>query len=98
MTREIRLSVNDAQVMLDYFAQRFIDHTVTGMVSSLEGIKEIKTLAILIEGDKTRISANDAIVPVNPFVSTLVRNTLIGMVSSLKGVGEIQTMRIVVTR
>jgi len=98
MTREVKLSVNNAQVMLDYFVQRFIDHTVTGMVSSLEGIKEIKTLAILIEGDKTRISANDAIVSANLFVSTLVRNTLIGMVSSLKGVEEIQTMRIVISR
>lgn len=36
MTRRISLDVNDCPIEMDYFVQGFLDHTVYGMISSLE--------------------------------------------------------------
>ena len=98
MTRAISLSVNDMPIELDYFVQGFIDHTVSGMLTSLEDVGEIKILNISIEGDKVTINLNDAVVPINPFVNKIIRNTIMGMVSSLKGVSEISRMSISIGR
>ena len=94
MTRHISLSVNDVPIELDYFVEGFIDHTIGGMLSALEGTGETKILDISIEGDKVTINLNDGVVPINPFVNKIIRNTIVGMVSSLKGVSEINRMNI----
>jgi len=94
MTRRISLSVNDMPIELDYFVQRFIDHTLSGMVSALEGTGEIESLDVSIEGDRVTINLNNALVPINPFVNKIIRNTTVGMVSSLKGVSEINKINI----
>jgi len=98
MTRAISLSVNNMPIELDYFVQGFIDHTVSGMISALEGVGEIKILDISVEGDKVTINLNDAMVPVNPFVNKIIRNTIVGMVSSLKGVSAMNRMNISIRR
>ena len=98
MTRAISLSVNIMPIELDYFVQGFIDHTVSGMISALEGVGEIKILDISVEGDKVTINLNDAMVPINPFVNKIIRNTVVAMVSSLKGVSEMNRMNISIRR
>ena len=98
MTRAVSLSVNDVPIELDYFVQGFIDHTVSGMISALEGVGEIKLLNLSVEGDKVTINLNDAIVSINPFTNKIIKNTTLGIVSSLKEVGEINRMEINVSR
>jgi hypothetical protein len=94
MTRIITLTVNDLPVEIDYFVQGFIEHTVSGMISSLEGTGEIKTLNISIEEEAVSIILNNSIVPVNPFVGKIVRGTVAGLASSLKGVGAINKLNL----
>ena len=98
MTRDIRLSVNDVPIELDYFVQGFIEHTTSGMISVLEGMEEMKTLTISLEGDKVTINLNDATVSINPFVNKIIKDTVVGMVSSLKGVKEITSLKIKMSR
>lgn len=98
MTKHISLIVNDSPIEMDYFVQGFVDHTVYGMVSSLEGIKEIRDIEIEINGSDTKISINGNPVPLNDFVSTIVSNTMRGMVSSLKGVEKTESLTITIER
>jgi len=98
MTRQISLLVNDQPIGLDYFVQGFIDHTICGILASLEGTGEIDSVEVSIEGDNLTINLNNALLPTNPFVSKIVRNTIVGMVSSLKGVGEIDRVNIIIKR
>lgn len=98
MTRQVSLLVNDQPIELDYFVQNFIDHTIGGILAGLEGVGEIKSVVISIEGDKVTINLNNAVLPINPFVSKIVRNTTVGMVSSLKGVGEISRVNITIKK
>ena len=97
-SRQVSLSVNDAPIGLDYFVQGFIDHTIDGMLAGLEGVGEIKSVDIFIEGDKVTIHLNKAVLPTNPFVGKITRNTIVGMVSSLKGVDGVNKANITITR
>jgi hypothetical protein len=97
-TRQINLSVNDVSIEIDYFVQGFIDHVMGGILASLEGTGEIKTLDVSIEGDEVRINLNGAVVPINPFVNKIIGNTVTGMASSLKGVSDINNMKISIRR
>ncbi|MFO7986657.1 MAG: hypothetical protein R6U38_12405 [Desulfatiglandaceae bacterium] len=98
MTRKIRLSVNNTPVEIDYFIQNFLDHTITGMVSSLEGVMDIREVEVSIEGIQTTILLNGSSLHINDFVNDLFRNTLLGMVSTLKGVPEIKQLTVDVQR
>jgi hypothetical protein len=98
MTREVSLLVNGQPITLDYFVQGFIDHTVGGMLSSLEGVGDIQRVELSIEGDDVTVNLNGAHLSTNPFVSKIIRNTVRGMVSSLKGVGETDSVRVIVQR
>jgi len=94
MTRHISLSVNDSPIEMDYFVQGFIDHTVCGMVSSLEGIYDIITIEIGINGADVSITVNNNSVPLKDFPAAIVSSTIRGMVSALKGVEKAETIRI----
>lgn len=98
MTREVSLLVNDQPITLDYFIQGFIDHTVAGMLASLEGVGTIERVVVSIEGENVTVNLNSAHLPTNPFVSKIFRNTVRGMVSSLKGVGETGSVKVVIQR
>jgi hypothetical protein len=98
MTRDVRLSVNDQPIELDYFVQNFIDHTLGGILAGLEGVGEIKSMDISIEGDTVTINLNNALLPINLFVSRIIRNTVAGMVSSLKGVADTNKININIKR
>jgi hypothetical protein len=90
--------VNNLPIELDYFVLAFIDHTIAGMLESLEGTGKMQSADIALEGDKTTVIVNGAVVPINPFVSKIIKNTIAGMVSSLKGVGQIDKVSINIKR
>ena len=98
MTRQVSLSVNDAPISLDYFVQAFIDHTVSGMIESLEGTGPVKTASLAFDGDKVAVTLNGAVVPTNVFASKIIRSTTVGMVSTLKGVKTVEKLRLEVSR
>jgi hypothetical protein len=98
MTRQISLSVNDSVIETDYFVQGFIDHTVFGMVASLEKTPDVTDIEVTINGDDAAISVNNHAVPVNDFVAAMVSSTVRGMVSALKGVEEAERIKIRIHR
>ncbi len=98
MSRNVVLSVNNMPIELDYFIQRFIDHTVGGMIGALEGTGEIRTLDVTIDETELIATLNGADVPVNAFVTKIIRNTVFGMVSTLKGVDDIDRLNISIER
>ncbi len=97
-TSQVSLTVNDTAVELDDFVQRFIDHVVGGMLTTLEGTGEINSVDINIVEDKVTIDLNNKMVPINPFVSEITRNVITGMVSPLKGVKEANRLKINIRR
>ena len=98
MTREVSLLVTNQPITLDYFVQGFIDHTVSGMLASLEGVSTIQRVELSIEGDNVAVNLNGAHLPTNPFVNKIIRNTTVGMVSSLKEVGEVGCLKVIIQR
>jgi hypothetical protein len=101
MTKEIKLTVDNQPIELDYFVEGFIDHTTRGVLAGLEGTGEfasIKSARISVSGGKVDIQVDSRPIPANPFVSNIVKNTLAGMLSSLKGVSSTDTFSISLTR
>mgnify|MGYP001113165554 CR=1 FL=1 len=98
MTRQVELIVNDTPIDIDYFIQSFIDHTLGGMIESLERTGPIENLDISVRAENVAITLNGEMVPTNSFVKDLVKSTVEGMVMPLKGVDGISTLRIAITR
>ena len=99
MTVNLILTVNDLPIKTDYFVAAFIDHTVSGMIESLEGTGKINKLHLIIEGDIVDINLNGVDVPINAFTGKIIRATIIGMVSPLKGVnGAIKKLSVVLNK
>jgi hypothetical protein len=86
MTVQLNLTVNGTPIHTDYFVEGFIDHTVSGMIESLEGTGQIKDLKLTLAGDDLEINLNGAPVPINAFVVKIFKSTLIGIMDVLKGV------------
>lgn len=98
MTRQIHLNVNDAPIETDYFVEGFVDHTVAGMVSSLEGIGDIRSIEMKINGTDVALSVNAESVPLNDFAAAIVGSTVRGMISPLKGVENTDRIQIGIER
>ena len=98
MTGQVTLQVNEAPIPLYYFAEGFVDHTLSGIVAALKGTGEIASLDVAIDGESVSVTLNGAVVPVNLFASKIIRNTLTGLVSSLKGVGVAEKIAIAIRR
>ncbi len=86
MTVQLKLAVNDNPIMTDYFVAAFIDHTVSGMIESLEGTGAISDLKFTLDGDVVTINLNGKEVPINEFVTKIMISTTFGMLAPLKGV------------
>jgi hypothetical protein len=86
MTVNLSLTVNGALIDTQYFVASFVDHTVSGMVESLEGTGKIKDLDLFVDEDNVTLNLNGAIIPANAFVVKIIRSTMYGMVAPLKGV------------
>lgn len=91
---KVRLTVNDSPVPIVDFVQVFIEEVVTGMLSTLKGIDEIRSVELSIDGDDVDIKVNNSVLPSNEFVDKFVRNTVIGMITSLKDVGQTNKLEI----
>jgi hypothetical protein len=99
MTVELSLTVNEEPIQTDYFVAGFIDHTVSGMVESLEGTGKVKDLELTLDGEEVAIILNGKTVPINAFVKLIFKSTLTGMVSPLKGVkGKVKNLKIVIRK
>lgn len=94
MTKEVNLLVNDKPIPIDYFVQSFIDHTIRGMLSSLQGVGEVKSADILVQGNKAAIQVNGEPLPANPFVQKIVGGVVVGMVATLKGVTDTAKVKV----
>ena len=95
---QVKLSVNDRPIQLDFFVQEFVDRTISGMLTALKGTCEIKDLQIHADAEQLSINLNNELVPTNPFVTKIFRNTVFGMVSPLKGVSDIASVDITIKK
>jgi hypothetical protein len=95
---KVSLSVNDASIELNNFVEGYIDHLIGGIIASLRGTGETKSIELSVQGDQVSIVLNNAIVPLNPFVTQIIRSTIGGMVSSLKGVRTIERIKVSIKR
>jgi len=99
MTREVRLSVNDVPINLDYFVQEYIDHVVGGILASLRDTGEIESLELSIDNEgQVAISLNNSAVSLKYFPNEIIKSTIIGMVSPLTGVDEVNWLQISIRR
>jgi hypothetical protein len=98
VSRQVSLSVNDAPIELNDFVQKYINHVVGAILTSLRGTAEIESIELTIDGDRISIVRNTDAVPLNPFATRIIRNTILGMVSSLKGVSMIDKVQLVITK
>ena len=96
-SRKVSLSVNYVPIPIEDFVQEFINKVITGMLSVLKGVDEIRSVDLSFDGDEVVINVNDNVVPSNDFVNEFVRNTVTGMVTSLKGVGQVDKLEISIT-
>ena len=94
MGRQISVTVNDMPISMGRFVEGFVEHTVTGMMASLDGIGEISRLDIAINHDDVTITINGEQVQITAFVAQITRSTIIGMISTLHGVGLIERVNI----
>jgi hypothetical protein len=103
MTKKVELQVNGTPIVLEHFVESFVEHTVSGMLESLEDTGTIKDLKLSMEDDKINIMLNGKHIDTNEFVNKIMKSTLYGMVFPLKGVNiknisELQTLEIKFTR
>ena len=87
MTKQIKLTVNNVPIDLDFFVEGYIYHTVSGILSSLRDTGEIENLKLTIDNEgKVAIYLNNADVEIGYFPVLIIKSTLEGMVAPLKGV------------
>ena len=100
MTRQVKLSVNDMPINLDYFVESYLDHVVGGIISSLNDTGEINDLELAVDNEgQVTISLNGADVPLKYFPIEIIKSTIEGMVTPLKGVdGPINTLDLKIER
>jgi hypothetical protein len=97
-SREVTLAVNDAPIDLNDFVKGYIYNIVGGIIASLKGTGEIKSINLTVQGDQVSVVLNDKAVSLNLFASRIILSTIMGMVSSLKGAGAIERIRVSITR
>ena len=96
-SQKVSLSVNYVPIPIEDFVQEFINKVVTGMLSVLKGVDEIRSVGLSFDGGEVVINVNDNVVPSNGFVNEFIRNTVTGMVTSLKGVDQVDKLEISIT-
>jgi len=95
---KVTITVNHKDIPADRFVGVFIDSVVSGMVSALHDINEVRNINLSIEADDVNIEVNNDSLKLNRFVNKIIGNTVKGMVSSLKGVESIETLGIRITK
>jgi len=96
MAVNLILKVNDVPINTDHFVAGFVNHTVSGMVASLEGVGEPDNLTIIIDGDSVQIKLKGVALPINDFAGRIIKSTIMGMLAPLKGVKDVKKVSIVI--
>ena len=96
MTGNLVLKVNDAPINTDHFVAAFIDHTVSGIVASLEGGGKADNITLTIDGDSVQIKLKGVDLPINDFAGRIIKSTILGMLAPLKGVKDVKKVSIVI--
>jgi hypothetical protein len=103
MTKKVEMQVNGTNIVLEHFVESFVEHTVSGMLESLEDTGPIKDLNLSMEDNKINIILNGRHIETNEFVNKIMKSTLYGMAAPLKGVNtanvtELQELKIKIAR
>jgi hypothetical protein len=72
----------------------FVEHTISGMIESLEGTDKIKDLTLEIDSDAVAIEMNGKKLQTNVFASLIIKSTILGMLAPLKGVSDVKKVSI----
>ena len=88
------LKVNTKAVDMNPLVEKFFARTSVGMVSSLKGTEDIKSLEIHQKKGNVEININGKDIPLTPFPNDIISNTLVGMLSSLRDVDDIESIDI----
>ena len=75
-----------------------MEHTLSGMIKSLEGAGKIKDLTLAIDGDAVKIELNGKNLPTNVFASRMIKSTVAGMLAPLKGVSDVKKVTVVINK
>ena len=86
MAGRVYMQVNGVEINFERFVGSFIEHTVCGMLASLDDTGPVKDLDLTLDGDNIQIILNGKAVAINQFVKKIIKSTLFGMVVLLKGV------------
>jgi hypothetical protein len=95
---EVSLSVNEEPIDLNDFVEGYIDHVVGGIIASLKGAEEIKSIDLAVQGDRVTLVLNNKAIPLNLFASRIILSTIMGVVSSLKGVRAAERIRVIIRK
>jgi hypothetical protein len=98
MEGKLSLTVNDIPIKTDHFVERFITHTISGMIESLEGTEKIKDLTLAIDRDTVAIELNGNKVQTNVFTSRIIVSTVAGMLAPLKGVSDVKKVNVIINK
>ena len=98
MEGKLRLTVNDIPIKTDHFVAGFVEHTISGMIESLEGADKIKDLTLAIDGDNVAIELNGKKLQTNIFASRIIKSTVAGMLASLKGVSNVNKAAVIIKK
>lgn len=94
----LKLTVNEIPIQTDHFVAGFVEHTISGMIESLEGAGKIKDLTLAIDGETVEIELNGAKLQTNVFASRIVKSTVAGMLAPLKGVSDIKKVTVIINK
>jgi hypothetical protein len=94
MIVNFRLVINDKAIDTHPFIEKFIEHTVNGMLEALKDTGKIKDLDLTVKGEDIKIILNGELVHTNSMTGKLIRSTIVGMVSTLQGVQDIKNLSI----
>jgi hypothetical protein len=94
MIGNFQLLINDKAIDTHPFIEKFIEHTVNGMLEALKDTDKIKDLDLTVEGEEVQINLNGTLVHTNSMTSKLIESTIFGIVSTLQGVQDIKNLSI----
>ena len=77
MIDNFRLVINDKAIDTHPFIEKFIEHTINGMLESLKDTGKIKDLDLTIKGGDVKINLNGELVHTNSMTSKLIKNTIV---------------------
>ena len=98
MAVNLVLKVNDAPINTDHFVADFVEHTIIGMIESLQGAGKIKDLTLAINRDNVAIELNGKKLQTNVFASRIIISTVAGMLAPLKGVSDVKKVIVIINK